>query len=352
MAMVFSKKVVALLSLLGLASLIITTFVILYRLDVLVNVDLYHYGLMEGPWLVDYWAYVRLSLALICFAVLVNVVGLIYVSSRKPAIFRPFKVLYVAVRGRLRLEQKVSLALLGVGIGLMVVSVYYSLSLISFVSLGLIFWGALFLYVRSEKYVKEQLLQKTAFSPLRILDDALAEIGNLIVANYVPPRFLEESQSDRIFIFLKDKPSKENGKERKHSAETTAEMDFEPPGSQLAQFFEKTMGVDFAKITLQNFNQRIPKALVEELEIAQEVYIGVENDALSIRLVGSPFASICSDASNLKKVHNSIGCPICSAFACALAKTTRKFVVIKSEQPNREKRIINTEYLLSDSPIV
>ena len=350
MMLTISRRGLALLALFGIATLALVMYIMVYQLDVLINVDLYNYGLSGGPWLFEYWTYLRLSLSLISLVILANFVGLIYFLSRKTKEVRSVTAYYVAVKRRFRLEQKVSLALLGIGIVMMVLSIHYSLSIISFVSLGLIFWGSLFLYIRNEKYVKEQLLEETTFSSLRTINDALSETSD-IVASYVPPRFLKESEFDRVFLFAKNRPFKGDEEKQERAIENAKEMDLEPPGSRLAQFFEQVIGTSFAKMNLQSFHRGVSKALIEELEIAQSVNITADEDLVNIRLVGSPFAAMCSDASKLERIHNSIGCPVCSAFACALARITGKFVAIKSEQADKEKRTVNTEYLLSDHPV-
>jgi hypothetical protein len=82
---------------------------------------------------------------------------------------------------------------------------------------------------------------------------------------------------------------------------------------------------------LQTFQGKIPNVLIEDLEIADNVRVKFNGNEITVKLEDSVFAQLCRETRNLKNVYGSIGCPICSAFACALTETTNKPLVMNKE---------------------
>ncbi len=68
------------------------------------------------------------------------------------------------------------------------------------------------------------------------------------------------------------------------------------------------------------------------MEIAENTEIKMESDAITIEIINHIFNEICRETRKLTKTHESIGCPLCSAIACALAKATGKPIVIENEE--------------------
>ena len=75
---------------------------------------------------------------------------------------------------------------------------------LAFIGLGLTFWGALTLYITTEKYVKEILLNSTLLPTLANMDKILTELGYQGKAVYLPPKYLGASEDTKIYI-LKQK---------------------------------------------------------------------------------------------------------------------------------------------------
>ncbi len=318
------------------------------RLDYVIHHDLYGYGLQfSEEWATQIWIFKDLTLIFSGVGILVNIFGLIYVFTAKPS--RLPQLQQKAFTIPAGFTQKLSLILLGTGVVSLATSILYNSTAAAFVGLGLIFWGIIFLYVRTGKYVKASLLDKTTLSALKALEGMIGEADFEGQAVYLPPKYLKDFESSRFFISKAKGTTLPDQKEfltqsNEILIDNPKGISFEPPGAEITRLLEQALNTSFTKTNLQSFEQKIPTALIEDLEIAQNVQIEKQGQNLSIKLENSIYASMCSETQKLTKINGSIGCPICSALACALAKTTGKPITIKREQPTLDDHTINTEY--------
>ena len=103
-----------------------------------------------------------------------------------------------------------------------------------------------------------------------------------------------------------------------------------PPGLGLSKLFEKKLGKSFTEIDLQDVQKELPK-LFEKLDIAKNTYIQTEENSVTVELGNHIFKGLCEETRKLEKTHETVGCPLSSAIACALAKATGKLVTIEKE---------------------
>ncbi|NIO37890.1 hypothetical protein GTO27_09335, partial [Candidatus Bathyarchaeota archaeon] len=135
------------------------------RLDTIVHSDLYRFGLeFDLGWAMPYWTYASLALGCIGITIVATVVSVVLVVLRASVIARDVSA------------KLVSSVFFSAGIVSLVFSIYFSSSILAFIGLGLVFWGALMLYVRSEDYVKEILLVKTTLPMLQNLEYLLTKL--------------------------------------------------------------------------------------------------------------------------------------------------------------------------------
>jgi hypothetical protein len=79
------------------------------------------------------------------------------------------------------------------------------------------------------------------------------------------------------------------------------------------------------------------------LDLAKEFEINPENDLIHIKIVDSVYNELYSTKQGFKSIH-SIGCPLTSAVACALAKTTGKLVTIFKDAVSPDLETIEVWY--------
>jgi hypothetical protein len=89
----------------------------------------------------------------------------------------------------------VSWFLLTLGLISIAFSINLESSVLAFIGLGLTFWGALTLYITTEKYVKEILLNSTLLPRLANMDKILTELGYHGKAVYLPPKYLKDPET-------------------------------------------------------------------------------------------------------------------------------------------------------------
>ena len=325
--------------LLPIVGIVMTGFSMFFfnRLDHIVHSDLYNYGLrFDTEWAEPYWNFSYLILSLMGLAIATTVISivLILLSARGPV--------------KIDLTKLVCSALLSAGVIALVFSISSTSSILAFIGLGLVFWGAILFYVRPEKYVKETVFVRTTLSSLVNLEQMLTELGYQGKGVYLPPKYLKGFESSKIYLSAQDSmklPSFEliRDQEDKAFLENSGVL-ITPPGMELSRLFEKTLGTSFMKVDLQYLEQNMPKLLIEDLEIAQKVEIKTENSRVHVRMENSIFKNFWKEAIKLPNLWRSLGDPLVSAIACALAKATGKPVIIEKNQVSNEGRTIDIEY--------
>jgi hypothetical protein len=233
------------------------------------------------------------------------------------------------------------------------ISYGYASSLLAFIGLGLVFWGAVLFYVRPEKYVKETLLDKTALPSLADLGQMVRELGYHGKAIYLPPKYLKNFESSRIYISEHEgtklpSPEELHKEDDKMVLRSVGGVSMTPPGAELVKLFEDAAGTDFANVDLKFLEHEMPKLLTQAFEIARTVTIESEGNMVHVRMDGCVYSGMCRKVVSRTGAQGSLGCPLCSAIACALAKATGKPLVIENEKPGEDGQTIDTEYRLLD----
>jgi len=258
---------------------------------------------------------------------------------------------------------------LEVGAITLAVSIIYESSILALVGLSLTFWGALLLIIGTEKYVQQPLLDSTIIPSLAHLNQTLAELRYQGKGVYLPPEYLKDSETSRIFIPKNkntDLPTPEKIQQQNDKIFLTnpEAMLIIPPGLSLSKLFEKTLGTSFAKVDLEYLQQNLPKLFIEDLEIAEDLeiqtnydetstkmtkrvsVIKTKYDAIQVKITNSVYKDTCRETRKLSRIHDAIGCPICSAIACALAKATGKPLIIENTEVTEDGKTIEANFQL------
>jgi len=241
--------------------------------------------------------------------------------------------------------------LLTIGVIALVSSIAYVSSILAFIGLGLILWGGLILYIGNSKYTKLSLLDATAISSLANIDQIMTELKYEGKGIYLPPKYLGNIESGIVFISSKkgtSLPLPEEVKEEKIFLKNPDGACIIPPGLALTKLFEKELGTSFTRVDMRYLEESLPKLFIEDLEIAEGVKIWIENNSFNVEITGSIFNELCEETRKLSKICNSIGCPIASAIACALAKASGRPVIIEKEEQALDDRKVKIQYLLID----
>jgi hypothetical protein len=268
---------------------------------------------------------------------------------------------------RLTLQKTVGLAILLLGLITLILATVYSSSIPAFIGLGLTFWGIVLLYIETEEYTKNTILDATATSLLTTLNQTIQELGYKGKAVYLPPKYLNDPEATRVYL-----PKLGTGKlpppeqiqelDAQASTRNAQGLLITPPGAELAELFEKTLGTTFTKMNLDNLQQTLPKLLIEDLDLATDIEIQqtsstvnrpvdptisqveVKHDRIHVKITSGTYAETCKTAQQLPTIYANIGCPLTSAIACAIAKTTGKPTAIETQQISKDGRTVETDY--------
>lgn len=310
------------------------------RLDYIIHHNLYQYGLHFSPeWATKYWIYAGLTSALALFAAAARTTSttLIFLGAAKTS--------------KTELPKLASSILIAIGAASLILSILYTTPVLAFIGLGLTFWSIILAYIQPEEYVKRNLLEAAILPTLATLNQILQELNFEGKAVYLPPKYLKNQEESKAYI-PKQKtdpiptPEQTIEQENKLFSKNPNGMLLKPPGAELAKLFEKTFETPLIRINLQEFQQNMPKLFTEDLEIAQNLEITTEKDKIHVKLENSNIQNLTEETEKLPKIHKSLGCPITSAIACALAKVTGKPVTIENQKLIPETKTLEIEYRL------
>lgn len=241
-------------------------------------------------------------------------------------------------------SQLVGYLLLGIGLVTLTASVLVSSTILTFIGLGLVFWGVLAFFVQPQKYVTSDLMDATAASSLRTIDKMLVGIGYGEKGVYIPVR------DEKAVVFVPSEPfsmipQETSMVEGKTFIENPRGMLVVPPGLALASLIEKKLGFTLKDSGLEKVLRTLPKVLVEDLEIVRDVEVEVRGDRVDFKLVDSIYADFCREMRNTSR-RCGLGCPMCSALACILAVASGKPVIFEEDELSSDKRTTHSSYEL------
>ncbi len=230
------------------------------------------------------------------------------------------------------------------GSAALAVAVAFDSYILAFIGLGLAFWGALFVYVRSTKMIKLELMNSLVTSAYANVEKILTEEAHS-TAVYLPPKCLKDYSSSVIYISesVKDIDKLEDLDDK------TLRLDdailLTPPGKDLADLLERRYGRLFTETDLKEIIKILP-TLLEKAEIANETEVQTEGNIVTVELQKNIFTGISQEMNELQKTRRLIGSPLSSAIACILAKATAKPIVIENEDsPTPDKTIMKLRML-------
>jgi len=154
--------------------------------------------------------------------------------------------------------------ILGFGAAAIIASIFYASQILAFIGLGLTFWGVILIYIQTEEYIKEKLLDATALPPLETLNQILKELDYKGKAVYLPPKYLTTPEENKAYIPKQEEeklptPEQTQKQETKIFLENPNGILLTPPGAELAKLFEKTLETSFTRVDLQYLQQNMPK---------------------------------------------------------------------------------------------
>ncbi len=237
-------------------------------------------------------------------------------------------------------SMKIGVLFIVVGVLFIGLSIYLSLQIFAFIGLSLTFWGALFLLITPVRYVEGSLLQSTVLPSYSTVDRIVKDFNLRGEAYYIPPYprdvYLPEHLGGlkEMVVFISaesgdnPKPSIEGMAEGKFSIANPKGVFVNPPGPGLLGQLEQRRKVDFTKMPISEICEVLPSFLLGDLSLAKEMTLSAKENEVTLRVGDSIYKGMYGGESKPKSL-NLLGCPIVSAIACAIAKSSGKFVSIQ-----------------------
>lgn len=261
--------------------------------------------------------------------------------------------LKLEIRSMKRLPSgKIGIAFIVPGALALIFSILNNSNVLAFIGLGLTFWGALFFFVRPIRYVQSSLLDSTATSTYATIDRIVKDLKLRGKSYYIPPypkevylpEYLKGLKETVVFISAgtSGMPSVEELAKSKFLLENPDGICVAPPGLGLLAQFEKELRRDITGLQLNELCESLPQLITENLHLAKNVEIKPVDDQVYVKIFDSVYKSIYMEE-NLKSIH-FLGCPLVSAIACAIAKTTGRIITIQKDTLSPDGQTIEVWY--------
>jgi hypothetical protein len=222
----------------------------------------------------------------------------------------------------------------------------YTASVLAFIGLGLTFWGALLLQVKPAQYLKAELLESTALSPILIAYRFLGELGYSGKGIYIAG----EKRETVVFVPAEDGKEIPSSNQLQNNVflESPKGVILTPPGRSLAYLLEEELG---GKSTIRDLaGDRLAQVLTEHLDIMKGFEMHVEAGRVVVRFEESVYADLCRDLKDSTSMWSTMGCPISSALACLLTGATMRPVTFEGETLSEDGRIMEASYHIIQEP--
>ena len=334
----FAKSLCYLLTIAGMATGIISTY-FFNNIDLIVNGDLYQYGLtFSNEWADVYWIYERSTI--------------IFLLTSSLLAFTSFILILIGSRKRVEITAaKVIPPTLSVlGIISLIYSVILSNSILALVGLGLIFWGIVFGYIRTEDYAKKTVMDLVISSQKSTINQILKQFSFSGKPIYLPPKYFKDSETSKAFIPKNQEsplPLINAVQEQENMLFTNSPSGIllTTSGAGLVKLFERTLETNFTRVDLQYLQQNLPKTIIENLEIAQNIEIKSEKNKIKVSITNSiyPFSN-----PTFEKLQTGfeMETPLTSAIACSIAKATGQPVRVEKTYSGNTDRDFIVEFSL------
>lgn len=323
---------------LGIVSSLLN-FVIYYRLDSLVNHDLYFYGLhFDIEWYSNYIITIRIEFLL---------TGLLSIFALTTA-----TLFYSSTREKRRLPARLfDSILIGIGTALLSLSIIYSSSILALVGLGLLFWGVIFTYITTSEYVKKVLLDTTLKAHQETLNGIIQKLKYKGPTIYLPPQFFNTTNTYKAYISknkVKGIPTAKMMPRQKpdfliaRMASPPAVL-VTPPGAELAKLFERSLKKDFITTSLQDLQRYLPEVLIDELEVTAFFEMKIVDDLVRVTIDDSNFR-IPEAETELSSLYLYFDSPLVCAIACILAKATGMPIAMSKLKTESSGKVVTIDY--------
>lgn len=188
-------------------------------------------------------------------------------------------------------------------------------TILAMIGLSFLFGSILLMFMRpSNFYLDKEFVNSVIASSVISLSRLLSSLGYQARGTYVATAngcfFIPESKNQTSLV---------------------------PTGNDLATLFE---GIT-SNTNYTSLQKAVSEVLVTKLGLAKSLRISVSGNLVLVRLYGFLARELCAEFRKTTVICDQLGCPVCSAIACAVAKSTNEGVLIKRVEPSSDYRVID-----------
>ena len=239
-------------------------------------------------------------------------------------------------------------------------SILYESPTLAFIGLGLTFWGALFLFLGPARQIETNLLCNAAAPTYSTIDRIIKDFKYTGKAFYIPPypkgvyipEHLKSLKEAVVYVSAEentDLPSNEEIAQGKFLLENPKGILIPPPGLGILTDIEQKSNIDFTNMNIIQLCEIVPQIILEKYAIAKEIEMTIEESEITIKIKGSAYKKLYAKEANLISIP-LLGCPLASAVACALTKSSNKVVKITKHEVSPNDLAIQVTYqIMQDS---
>lgn len=216
------------------------------------------------------------------------------------------------------------------GLMLISLSLVFSHSVTALIGIALTFWGALLFYIRPARFIKKEILDSALAESLQNIHKLIDELDLRGTPIYISPRTLRGLRTAFLYIPKTDEntiPSDEQLSQEQTLINNPQGIKLTPPGLGLSNLLEKELKTNFSMMPLENVQNKIRKALVEGLEIAEGFEMKINESEIQVDVIGNCFDKVIEEIDE-REVNRRIGDPLSSAIASILARSTGQSITI------------------------
>jgi len=227
-----------------------------------------------------------------------------------------------------------------IGVILFAFSIDFSSSIIAFLSLTLLFWGGLFLYIRPTTFVRQEILLSTIVETYSFLNKIISSIDFVSTPYYVSPKTLSGFKDVNLLIPLKEE-DKIDFEDLISASARSNFIEIPPLGIELSKLIEEETKQNFSTISLERLLFLLEKVFVEDFELVTEFEAKIDDKIIQVKIVDSIFDGIYDNKKGNNKYYFDY---ISSVIACTIAKSTHRPVRIESFLREENTKITITDF--------
>jgi hypothetical protein len=228
-----------------------------------------------------------------------------------------------------------------VGILFIALSIDFSNQTIGLIGTSIIFWGALLIYFGPQKYVSKEVSLDTSLIYYRHINEMRKELDFKGRPLYFTPSNIFGLRNSVVILSKNEEFEYDIANISSYQPFSTQDqLVIIPPGQTLSEKIEDKLLTRFSSIEIIDFQSIIGKVIVDDLELAKNIHINIEETEIKVEINDSIFRSIFSE-NDQNEFYKYLGDPLTSAIACAISRSTHKPVIIDNIlEMNNERKII------------